>query len=95
MLRLVYSCTWCDRCRGTQGSWALWALTFYNPNTVYRYESDDTWRHLLLMMMASRNHGTALTQPAALSAAARGVLLKELNILTIRFLPCDGARAEL
>ena len=32
MLRLLYSCTWCDRCRGTQGSWALWALTFYNPH---------------------------------------------------------------
>ena len=45
MLRLVYSCTWCDWCRGTQGSWALWALTFYNPISVYRYESDDTWRH--------------------------------------------------
>ena len=30
--------------RGPQGSWALWALTFYNPNSVYHYESDDTWR---------------------------------------------------
>ena len=29
---------------GPQGSWALWALTFYNPNSVYHYESDDTWR---------------------------------------------------
>ena len=27
---------------GPQGSWALWALTFYNPNPVYLYESDDT-----------------------------------------------------
>ena len=31
---------------GPQGGRALWALTFYNPNSVYRYESDDTWRHL-------------------------------------------------
>ena len=29
---------------GPQGSWALWALTFYNPNSVYHYRSDDTWR---------------------------------------------------
>ena len=29
---------------GTQGSWALWALTFYNPNSVYHHGSDDTWR---------------------------------------------------
>ena len=32
---------------GPQGSWALWALTFYNPNSVYHYESDDTWRDRL------------------------------------------------
>ena len=25
-----------------KGRWALWALTFYNPNPVYLYESDDT-----------------------------------------------------
>jgi hypothetical protein len=35
-----------NRCRGPQGSWALWALTFYNPNSVYRNGSDDTWRDL-------------------------------------------------
>ena len=34
--------------QGPQGSWALWALTFYNPNSVYHYESDDTWRDGLL-----------------------------------------------
>ena len=28
----LYSCTWCDRCGGTQGRWVLWALTFYNPH---------------------------------------------------------------
>ena len=40
---------------GPQGSWALWALTFYNPNSVYRYESDDTWRHTYLTLTQKPN----------------------------------------
>ena len=45
MLRL-YSCIWCDRCGGPKVVGCCGHLHSTTPIWVYRYESDDTWRHL-------------------------------------------------